>query len=80
MIMFKHLSENYEGDERTFMDKDGNEVVSSYRIFLLAHKSSGFGSWVVLKSLDKELTDLKLIRTSRSLISLSFRCGVKVVN
>ena len=80
MNMLKYISENYEGDERTYIDKDGDEVVSSYRLLLVAHNSSGFDSWVVLNSLVKEITDLKIIKTTRGLISLSFRCGVKIVN
>ena len=47
---------------------------------LVAHNSSGFDKWVVLNSLIKEITDLKIIKTARGLISLSFRCGVKIVN
>ena len=78
--MLKYISENYEGDERTYIDKEGDEVVSSYRLLLVAHNSSGFDSWVVLNSLVKEITDLKIIKTTRGLISLSFRCGVKIVN
>ena len=80
MDMLKYISENYEGDERTYFDKDGDEIVSSYRFFLVAHNSSGFDSWVVLNSLVKEITELKIIKTARGLISLSFRCGFKVVN
>ena len=80
MNMLKYISENYEGDERTYTDKDGDEIVSSYRLLLVAHNSSGFDSWVVLNSLIKEITDLKIIKTARGLISLSFRCGVKIVN
>ena len=80
MNMLKHISENYNGDERTYIDKDGDEIVSSYRLLLVAHNSSGFDSWVVLNSLIKEITDLKIIKTARGLISLSFRCGVKIVN
>ena len=80
MNTLKYISENYDGDERTYIDKDGDEIVSSYRLSLVAHKSSGFDSWVVLNSLVKELTDLKIIKTARGLISLSFRCGVKIVN
>ena len=80
MNMLKYISENYEGDERTYIDKDGDEIVSSYRLLLVAHNSSGFDSWVVLNSLIKEITDLKIIKTARGLISLSFRCGVKIVN
>ena len=78
--MLKYISENYEGDERTYIDKDGDEIVSSYRLLLVAHNSSGFDSWVVLNSLVKEITELKIKKTARCLISLSFRCGVKIVN
>ena len=35
MNMLKYLSEYYEGDERTFIDKDGDEIVSLYRFFWL---------------------------------------------
>ena len=78
--MLKYISKNYEGDERTYIDKDGDEIVSSYRLLLVAHNSCGFDSWVVLNSLVKEITDLKIIKTARGLISLSFRCGFKIVN
>ena len=80
MNMLKHISENYDGDERTYVDKDGDELVSSYRLLLVAHNSSGFDSWVVLNSLVKDITELKILKTARGLISLSFRCGFKIVN
>ena len=80
MNMLNYISKNYEGDERTHIDKDGDEIVSSYRFLLVAHNSSGFDGWVVLNSLVKEITELKIIKTARGLISLSFRCGVKIVN
>ena len=80
MNMLKYISEKHEGDERTYIDKDGDEIVSSYRLLLVAHNSSRFDSWVVLNSLIKEITDLNFIKTARGLISLSFRCGVKIVN
>ena len=65
MNMLKYISENYEGDEKTYIDKDGDEIISSYRLLLVAHNSSGFDSWVVLNSLVKEITDLKIIKTAR---------------
>ena len=80
MNMLKYISENYDGDERTYIDKDGDEIFSSYRLLLVAHNSSGFDSWVELNSLVKDITELKIIKTARGLISLSFRCGVKIVN
>ena len=67
MNMLKYISENYEGDERTYIDKDGDEIVSSYRLSLVAHNSSGFDSWIVLNSLIKDITDLKIIKTARGL-------------
>ena len=79
MDMLKYISENYKGYERTYIDRDGDEIVSSFRLLLVAHKSFGFDSWVVVNSLIKEITDLKIIKTARRLISLSFRCGVKIV-
>ena len=42
MNMLKYISENYEGDEETYNDKDGDEIVTSYRLLLVAHNSSGF--------------------------------------
>ena len=80
MNMLKYIPKNYESDEGTYIDKDGDEIISSYRLLLNAHDSSGFDSWVVLNSSVKEITELKIIKTSRGLISLSFRCGVKIVN
>ena len=82
MNILENFSENYEGDERTYIDKDGDEIVNSYRLLLVAHNSSSFDSLVVLNSLVKEITDLKIIKTAKGLIliSLSFRYGVKLVN
>ena len=47
---------------------------------MVAHNSSGFDSWVVLNSLVKEITELKITKSARGLISLPFRCGLKMVN
>ena len=80
MNMLKYVSEKYNGDERTYIDKNGDEIVSSCRLLLVAHNSSGFDSWAVLNSLVKEITELKIIKTARGLISLTFRCGFEIVN
>ena len=78
MNMPNYISEKYDGDERTYIDKDGDEIVSSYGLFLVAHNASGFDSWVVINSLAKETLDLKIIKTARGLISLSVDFGVEV--
>ena len=31
----KYFSENHEGDERTYFDKNGDEIVSSHELFWL---------------------------------------------
>ena len=78
--MLKFISENFDGVERTYIDEDGDEIVSSYTLLLVGHNSSGFDIRVVLNSLVKEITELKNIKSARELTSLSFRCSVKIVN
>ena len=80
MDILEIFSQNYEGDERTYIDNEGDEIVSSCRNLLLAQNLSGFDGWVVLTSLDKEIKDLKIERTARGSTSFSFRCGVEIVN
>ena len=80
MKMLKYNSANYGADEGTYFDKDGGELVCSYKLLLVAHNASTFDSWVALNSLVEEITELKIIRTANGLISLSFPCGVKIVN
>ena len=80
MNVLKIFSENYEGDERSYIEKDGDEIVRSQGLLLVAHNSNEFDSWVVLNSLVKEKTELKIIETARGLIWLLFWCGVKIVN
>ena len=54
MNLPKYISENLERDERTYINKDANEIISSYRFSLLAHNASGFESQVLLTSLVKK--------------------------
>ena len=60
MHMLENNSLNYEVYERTFYDEDGNEIVSSYKLLLVAPNASGFDNWAVLNSLNKETKELKL--------------------
>ena len=46
---------------------------------MVAHNANGVDSWVVLNSLVKEITELKVLKTAKKLISLSFRCGFEIV-
>ena len=65
MTMLKYISENYEGDENTYIDKDGDQIVSSFRHLLVALNASGFDSLTVLNSLFKEVRELKIVKTAR---------------
>ena len=56
MDMLKFTSHNYEGDEKKYIGKDRDEIVSSYRLLLVAYNSCDFDSWVVLNSLVEEKT------------------------
>ena len=38
--MLKKNSEKFDGDEITYIDKEGDEIVSSYRFLLVAHNAS----------------------------------------
>ena len=55
--MLKTISENNKGDERTYVDNEGDDIVSLYRIILVTHNAGGFDSSVVLISLDKKIRD-----------------------
>ena len=80
MNVLKYISKSYKGDKRTYFDEDADDIVGSCRLLLVAHGASGFDGWVVLISLIKETTEIKISRTARGLISLSFRCRVKIMN
>ena len=60
--------------------KIGDEIVHSYRLLFVAHNAGGFDSWVVLNSLVKKTTELKLMKSARSLMFLSLRSRVEIVN
>ena len=61
MTMLEYIAEHYEGDERTYIDKDGDEMFSSYRLFLVAHIASCSDNWVVLSSLVTGIAEFKTV-------------------
>ena len=71
---------NYERDENTNIDRNGDDRITSYRLLILAHNASGFDIWVILNSLLREKTGLKIIKMGKGWISLPFSCGVAIVN
>ena len=80
--MIKYIIANYKGKPKYFKDKNGEFKISSYRYQLIGHNASGFDNAFVLNSLPKEYTDknMKIIKTSRGFLKLSFRVGTVYEN
>ena len=49
--------------------------ISSYKYQFVGHNAIGFDNYIVLNSLPKSHTSVKIIKTSRELVKLSFRAG-----
>ena len=45
---------------------------------MIGHNASGFDNYFVLDSLPKSYTNIKIIKTSRGLIKLSFKVGSNI--
>ena len=69
------LKKNFTVDNIIHKNKSGTNIVKPYKIILIAHNSSGFGSYIVMDSLYNKMTSLKLVKTDRGLLKLSFRSG-----
>ena len=80
--MIKYITTNYKGKPKYFKDKNGELKISSHRYQLIGHNASGFDNAIVLNSLPKEYTDkdMKIIKTSRGFLKLSFRVGTVYEN
>ena len=80
--MIKYITTNYKGKPKYFKDKNGEFKISSSRYQLIGHSASGFDNAIVLNSLPKEYTDknMKIIKTSRGFLKLSFRVGTVYEN
>ena len=56
MNMPKYNSANWDRDKKKYIDKDGDEIVSSCRFLLVAHTAIGFDRWVVVNSSVEKIT------------------------
>ena len=63
--MPENISKNSKGDEKSYLDKEGDEIVTSCKILFLSHNDIDFDSWLVLNLLENEIRDFKFIRTAR---------------
>ena len=65
----------YKGKPKYVINKYGKQVLSSYKYQMVGHNASGFDNYIVLNSLPTSYKCIKIIKTSRSLIKLSFKAG-----
>ena len=73
--MIDYVIHIYEVKPKYVINKYGKQVLSSYNYQMVGHNASGFDNYIVLNSLPKSYKSIKLIKTSRGLIKLSFKTG-----
>ena len=75
MDMITCVIENYKGKAKIITSKHNNKIISSYKYQFVGHNASGFDNYIVLNSLPKSYKNIKIIKTSRGSIKLSFKAG-----
>ena len=73
--MLNSVINNYEEKPKLITNKHGKKIISSYIYHFVGHNASGFDNYIVLNSLPKSYTSIKLMKTSPGSIKLSFRAG-----
>ena len=73
--MIKFFVNNYEGEPKIITNKHGKKIISTYKYQFVGQNASGFDNYIVLNSLPKSSATVKIIKTSRGFIKLSFRAG-----
>ena len=66
---------NYKGDPKYVINRHGNRILSSYKYQMVGHNASGCDNYIVLNSLLSSYKCIKIIKTSRGLLKLSFKAG-----
>ena len=75
MDMTAYVIENYEGKPKNVTDKYDRRKISLYKYQFVGHNASGLDKYILLNSLPKTYAHIKLMKTSRGLIKLSFKAG-----
>ena len=71
--MIDYVIRNYKGKPKYNNNKHGNRLLLSYNYQMVVDNASGFDIYLVLNSLPQQDTHLKIIKTSRVLVKLSFK-------
>ena len=75
LIMIDYVIKNCKGKPKYITDKHNKKIISSYKYQMVGHNASGFDNYIVLNSLPSSYKCIKIIKTSRGLIKLSFKAG-----
>ena len=78
--MIDYVTNNYKGKPKYVINKYGKQDLSSYKNQIVGHNASGFQNYIVLNSLPSSYKCVKLIKTPRGLIKISFKAGSVIEN
>ena len=73
--MIDYVINIYKGKPKYIVNKYGKRVLSSYKYQMVGHNPSGFDNYIALNSLPSSYKCIKILKTSRGLIKLSFKAG-----
>ena len=73
--MINYVINNYKGKAKMITDRYGRKIVIPYNYQMVGHNASGFDNFIVLISIPKPYTNIKIIKRYRGLINLSFKVG-----
>ena len=72
--MISYIINNYKVNPQIILNKHGKKI-SSYKYQVVGHNASGFDNYIVLNSLPKPYTTVRMIKTSRWLKKIRFGVG-----
>ena len=73
--MIDFVIKNYKSDPKYVIIRHGNRIISSYKHQMVGHNASDCDNYIVLNSLPSSYKCIKIIKTSRGLLKLSFTAG-----
>ena len=73
--MIDYVVKHCEGEPKNIFIKHAKRILSSYKCQLVGHNASRFDNYIVLNSLPSSYMCIRIIKTSRGLIKLSFEAA-----
>ena len=58
--MIEYVINNYKGKPKIIINKHGKKMIWSYKYQFVGHNASGFDNYIVLKSIPKSYTSVKI--------------------